>query len=135
MQVSDETKTALLQKWNEAKDWRDLLRLTARSIRNQDLVTSLLNKSPYSTSRPALTNALKKDMLRLQEYGFLVRIAQLAHDSGPLQNPETKGWKCTSHRAMLHCALPTKSAMPIAKIEELLNRLVEDRTNRSDGAR
>lgn len=129
MQVSDDTKTALLQKWNEAKDWRDLLRLTARCIRDEDLVTPLLNKSLYSTSRPALTNALKTDMLRFQEYGFLVRIAQPAHDSGPLQNTETKGWKRTSSRAVHHCILPTKPAVSTVKIKELLNKLVEDRTN------
>ncbi|KAJ4383992.1 hypothetical protein N0V86_000836 [Didymella sp. IMI 355093] len=66
------------------------------------------------------------DLLRLHKYGILVRFAQPAHGSGLIQALDSKPWKQSSSRAVLHCIAPTKSALPILKLEALVNRLVED---------
>ena len=120
MSASDAEGEAFLQKWKDAKSWRDLLRLNARYINSTDPLT------PYAATPASYAPDLKTSLLRLQEYGFLVRFAHLAHDSGPVNNRDSGLWEHTSSRAVLHCILPTKSAVPIPKIKTLVQEMIVD---------
>jgi hypothetical protein len=80
-----------LAKWTNTKDWQELLRLNARSIRGSNPTP------PYSDAYtlPFRNNA-EQVMLRLQTYDFVVRYAQVEWTSGAVHDgtaPPDKQWK------------------------------------------
>ena len=117
-----------IARWDNAQDWRELLRLNARFIRGID------QTPPYPNIYlpQGLRNNVQPTMLRLQTYGFLVRYLQTEWSSGPQPNPTNppdRRWGVAQDRSALHLLLPTNDGIPKALILELLNRLFQDQEN------
>ncbi|KAF1933890.1 uncharacterized protein M421DRAFT_107253 [Didymella exigua CBS 183.55] len=120
--------TAALSAWISAPDWRALLVLNARFIRELD------DTAPYPLPcNKRIAQDLQPDAIELQAYGFLVRYARAEWDSGPVKNesdiPLGGPWSRTQDRAFLHLVLPTETGILRPRIETLLLALLADRQN------
>ncbi|KAF2632808.1 hypothetical protein BU25DRAFT_83490 [Macroventuria anomochaeta] len=122
MQVAEGFNAAIVAKWTNAQNWRELLHPNARFIRSEDPIASY--PDPYGLQ---LCDAIKLATLDLQSYGFLVRYAQAEFDSGSVHNglPAPNGpWVRTQDRAMLHLVLPTEAGISRPRTGEFLRTLL-----------
>lgn len=128
MSTSGPAVAAAISAWTAAPNWRTLLRLNARYVREFD------DTAPYPLPcNLRITKAVQSEALELQVYGFLVRYARLEWDSGPVWDnstiPNGGPWGRTQDRAFLHLVLPTEAGIPKIFIQDLLLKLRADTEN------